>query len=539
MTSKHLIKIPSIPDIPINERSLIVDKLIDICTMQQELIVALREQIQILKDEIARLKNQNPKPRIKPSALESRPGKSKKGKKRKKSKRPGSAKRSKNLQIHKTIDIKPENLPEGSRFKGYDCYTIQDIIVQACNTRYRLERWKTPSGDYIVGQLPEHIKGHYGFTLISFVLYQYYHAHVTQPLIREQLLEFGIDISTGQINNIVTENNDIFHLEKDRILSVGLEVSGYVHADDTGARHKGQNGYCTHIGNELFAWFQSSPSKSRINFLTLLQAGCRNYLLNDDAFAYMATYKFPKSKLAQLASHGSTHFDTAKMWEAFLGKLDITSDLHVRIATEGALLAGVLKNGINPELVIISDDAGQFNVLLHALCWIHAERSLNKIIGFNDKQREAVENIRARFWDLYDQLKRYKKNPTEKKRVKISACFDNLFATKTGFATLNLALKRIQENKSELLLALSRPEIPLHNNLSERDIREYVKKRKISGSTRNDIGRRCRDTFTSLKKTCRKLGISFWQYLLDRVTGGHQIPLLQDLIRQRAPCHQK
>jgi hypothetical protein len=100
--------------------------------------------------------------------------------------------------------------------------------------------------------------------------------------------------------------------------------------------------------------------------------------------------------------------------------------------------------------------------------------------------------------------------------------------------TLNLALKRIYKNKSELLLVLERPDIPLHNNLSERDIREYVKKRKISGSTRSDIGRRSRDTFSSLKKTCRKLEVSFWKYLLDRVIGSHQIPLLGELIRQKA-----
>jgi hypothetical protein len=536
MTVQHHIKVPPIPDIADEQRSPIVDQLLDICTIQQELILLLQEQIQILKDEIARLKNQKPKPKIKPSSLENRPGKSKKGKRRRKGKRPGSAKRCKNLQIHETIDVKPDNLPEGSRFKGYDCFTVQDIIIRAHNTRYRLERWKTPSGDYIVGQFPKQIKGHYGSTLISFILYQYYHAHVTHPLIREQLLEFGIDISTGKINNIIIEGNDVFHQEKDQILSVGLAVSGYVHADDTGARHKGQNGYCTHIGNELFAWFQSTGCKSRINFLTLLQAGRSDYMLNDDALGYMTAYKFPKSKLAQIAAHSPTCLNTTKKWQAFLKALDILSELHIRIATEGALLAGVLAHGINPDLVIISDDAGQFNVLLHALCWIHAERTLNKIVGINDKQRQAIEDIRTRFWDLYDQLKLYRKNPTGAKKVELAACFDKLFTTKTCCATLNLALKRIYGNKPELLLVLERPDIPLHNNLSETDIREYVKKRKISGSTRNDIGRRCRDTFTSLKKTCRKLDVSFWQYLLDRVTGSHQIAFLADLIRQRAPC---
>ncbi len=83
-------------------------------------------------------------------------------------------------------------------------------------------------------------------------------------------------------------------------------------------------------------------------------------------------------------------------------------------------------------------------------------------------------------------------------------------------------------------MVLDRPDIPLHNNLSERDIREYVKKRKISGSTRSEAGRRCRDTFTSLKKTCRKLGVSFWDYLYDRVSKAGKITPLPDLIRARA-----
>ncbi|MGC8659344.1 MAG: IS66 family transposase, partial [Desulfomonilaceae bacterium] len=95
------------------------------------------------------------------------------------------------------------------------------------------------------------------------------------------------------------------------------------------------------------------------------------------------------------------------------------------------------------------------------------------------------------------------------------------------------ALKRIYKNKSELLLVLDRPDIPLHNNTSETDIREYVKKRKISGSTRSDLGRRSRDTFASLKKTCRKLGVGFWAYLNDRLTGKNSILPLANLISLR------
>ena len=86
----------------------------------------------------------------------------------------------------------------------------------------------------------------------------------------------------------------------------------------------------------------------------------------------------------------------------------------------------------------------------------------------------------------------------------------------------------------ELLLVLDRPEIPLHNNLSENDIREYVKKRKISGSTRSEAGRQCRDTFTSLKKTCKKLGVRFWDYLNDRVSGKNAIASLPILMREKA-----
>ncbi|MDA2924915.1 transposase [Acidobacteria bacterium AH-259-L09] len=519
---------PRIPDIPEEERTPLTVALLEIIHLQEK-------QIQALKDEIARLKGQKPKPKIKPSMLEKSSGSKKENKA--KEKRPGSAKRSKTseLKIHETVVVRPDNLPVGSKFKDYQDFTVQDIVFRPHNTVYRLERWQTSQGDYVVGKLPEGIAaGHFGQTLVSYILYQYYHAHVTQPLILEQLWELGVDISTGQVNRLITEGKERFHAEKDEILRVGLEISGYVNVDDTGARHEGNNGYCTHIGNELFAWFQSTGSKSRINFLRLLRAGNSDYVLNSDALDYMRAQKLPRAQLERLAANKKRSLASERSWKAVLRALNFTDERHIRIATEGALLGSVLEHGLNPELVIVSDDAGQFDVLRHALCWVHAERIVNKLVGFNEKQRQAVKEIRTWIWDLYADLKTYKQAPNDETKAELEARFDEIFGTKSCFVSLNLTLQRIRQNKSELLLVLERPDIPLHNNLSERDIREYVKKRKISGSTRSALGRRCRDSFTSLKKTCRKLGISFWEYLKDRVSGKNTIPPLTDLMRQRA-----
>jgi hypothetical protein len=522
--------LPKLPEIPDDERTPLVVALLEIIQLQQE-------QIQGLQDEIARLKGQNPRPKIRPSSLEQN---REKKRKRKKGKRPGSARRSKRgaLEIHETKVVKADNVPSGSRFKGYEDFTVQGLVIQPRNVLYRRERWETPQGDAVVASLPQEVRvlgGHFDCTVVSFILYQYYHAHVTQPLILEQLWEFGVDISAGQVNHILTEGHDRFHSEKEEILRVGLEVSDYVNVDDTGARHRGKNGYCTHIGNELFAWFQSTGSKSRINFFELLRSGHEDYVLSTEALEYMRENQLPQAPLQRLTEHSQRSFPHHADWKATLAALDITGKRHIRIATEGALLGSVVEHGLNPDLVVVSDDAGQFNVLLHALCWIHAERTITKLVGFNDEQRAALEEIRTQIWDLYQDLKAYREEPLTEKKATLETRFDEIFTTRTTcFATLNHALRRLHKNKAELLLVLERPEVPLHNNTSERDIREYVKKRKISGSTRSQSGRRCRDTFASLKKTCRKLGISFWQLLEDRLSGRNTIPRLPELVRRRA-----
>jgi len=486
---------PKLPIFTEEELSPKVQQLLEVLRYQMELIQALR-------DEIAVLKGNKPKPKIKPSKLDRndpKPGEH--------GKRPGSEKEHKTegLEIHETKTIKADDVPEGSEFKGYKEFVVQDLMIQCHNTLYQMERWLTPEGTYVSGQLPLSVEGHFGSTLKSYILYQYHQCQVTQPLILEALHEFGIEISSGQINNILIEGQDDYHEEKAEILATGLAISSHINVDDTGARHEGKNGFCTHIGNDLFAWFESTESKSRINFLELLRAGRTDYVLIDESYDYMTAQKLPKNKLQILENGRGQSFSNEAQWLAYLEKLGICEERHVRAATEGALIGSLLVNGFNKSLVIVSDDAGQFDVFLHALCWIHAERLINKLVPYTQAQRKDWESIRDQIWALYRELKEYKENPSLEWGVALTAQFDKIFTTKTCYTSLNLALGRLHQNRDELLLCIERPEIPLHNNASENDIREYVKKRKVSGGTRSDEGRQSRDTFTSLKKTCRKL----------------------------------
>lgn len=503
-----------------------------------ELVHRLVEEKGHANDEVAVLKGEKKRPTFKPSRMHEQAGKASDSgpQQGKPARRRGSPSRSKTgqLKIDREQVIQPsEPIPPGSRFKGYRDFVVQDLVIGTHNTRYRLARWQTPDGQALTGQLPKAVDAsHFGATLVSYVLYQYHHCHVTQPLLCEQLREWGIEISSGQMNALLQQDKERFHDEKDGLLSTGLALSAYVTVDDTGTRHQGRNGYVTHIGNEHFACFKSTNSKSRINFLELLAAG-HGYQINDEAIAYMKKRELPQAFLDVLRQHERASFADQSAWLSHLDSLGMDVARHRTIATEGALLGCLKRRGIAQDLAIISDDAGQFNVLVHGLCWVHAERLVHKLLPLNDLHREDIARVRADIWSFYADLKEYKLHPTSQRKCELQERFDAVFIQKTRYATLDRLLRRIHKNKSELLLVLERPEVPLHTNGSERDIRDQVKKQKISGGTRSELGRQCRDTFSSLKKTCRKLGISFWNYLTDRISYTNHIPLLPHILEQR------
>lgn len=175
-----------------------------------EIILRQHEQELHLKDEVAVLKGEKKRPKFKPSRMHEEAGKActpDRQQQTKPARRRGKPSRSKTAQLKIDCEeiIEPaERIPRGSRFKGYRDFVVQDLVIGSRNTRYRLARWQTPDGRTLTGQLPRAVAGsHFGATLVSYVLYQHHHCHVTQPLLCEQLREWGIEISSGQLNALL------------------------------------------------------------------------------------------------------------------------------------------------------------------------------------------------------------------------------------------------------------------------------------------------------------------------------------------------
>jgi Transposase IS66 family len=494
--------------------------------------------IAALRDEVAGLKGgpgrPDIKPNVKPSGME-RATEPKSGAGDGKRRR-GGVRDKLTIDEERPVTIKA---PPGSRLKGSTSYIVQDLVIRAHVTNYRCQRWQTANGRLITAPLPPGIDGHFGPQLRRFVLMLYHQGQSTMARILALLRSFCIVISKRQLVRLLIADQEDFRDEAREVLRSGLAHADWITVDDTGARHKATNGFCTQIGNAHFTWFGTTPSKSRLNFLSLLRAGHDDYAVNDAALAYMRQRALAGPVITRLADHPDRVFADQAAWQAHLEKLGITAlrvtPDPVTIATEGALWGSLKAHRFLNNTVIVSDDAGQFNVGDHALCWVHAERLVHKLDTFTQEQRAAQATIRGAIWAFYANLKVYRALPTPAHKAALTAAFDRIFTTKTGFVTLDRLLARLYTNKAELLRVLNRPEIPLHTNGSENDIRAHVTRRRLSGGTRSDDGRDCRDAFISLTKTCAKLKISFWNYLADRlaVEGAAFIPPLPQLLREQ------
>nr|WP_235917041.1 MULTISPECIES: transposase [Brucella] len=418
-----------------------------------------------------------------------------------------------------------------------DC-VVRDLVVRAEVVRYRRECWLTPDGRTITAPLPAGIQGGFGPNLRRFCLMLDSHGQVTSQRLTSLLNNVGVAISKRQVIRFLTQRLDGFHAEDAAVLHAGLVSAPYVTVDDTGARHANRNFYTTHIGGEHFCAFRTAPSKSRLNFLALLRGNYQDYVLNDAAFTFLEDRQVDPALLARLKTREPRCFANQVSFLTYLAEhgIDIFDRDIIRPFAEAGIWGAIRHHGLVGKAVIVSDDAGQFRVGTHALCWVHAERLLHKLMPATPRQVKHVETMRELIWLFYKQLKNYQRSPSRRAAQGLKVRFDRIFSIRTGYDDLDKLLSRLKRRRAELLRVLERPETPLHTNASERDLRGCVIKRKISGGTVSRDGRQARDSMLGLMKTCQKLGLSFWHYLGDRLGISNEeqpIPSLAAIVAAR------
>jgi hypothetical protein len=522
-------------------RELVVRLLNLLETLTADLRVAQTE-IQRLRDEIHRLKGEQGTPPRKPNTPPPPPADHSSEVERR---RPVTwSKRGKRdcILIDRVQDlgVDPAILPPDAQFKGYEEVVVQDVVIRTDNILFRKEKWYAPAtGQTYLAPLPPGYQGTFGPGVQALILVLYFASQMTEPKIADWFAHVGISISDGQISNLLIKDQTRFHAEKDAVYAAGLRSSPWQHLDDTSTRVNGQNHHCHVVTNPLHTTFLTTRSKDRRTIVDVLCNGApRTFRLNDEALGYLE-----QVGVAQITRHKLTHLprdqtvDEATFHAWLATVLPTIGDQTRKWILDAAAVAAYHAQTEWPVVrLLVCDGALQFTWVTAdlALCWVHEGRHYKKLIPVVPAHRVLLDTFLTDFWDYYDQLLAYREHPTALDRHRLVDAFETLFSKKTGYWALDERIALTRAKQASLLLVLAHPEIPLHNNPAELGARQRVRKRAISFGPRTAEGAKAWDTFMSLAATTKQLGISFYQYMHDRIAGTQQIPPLDQIIDERA-----
>jgi regulator of replication initiation timing len=525
-----------------NAREL-VKRLLNMVEQLSREVRELREENQRLRDENNRLKGEQGKPYIKgnkpqPSAKADHSSESERRKKRVRHKK--SKKVELRIDRNEVLKVDTKQLPADAEYKGCETVVVQDLLVKTENVRFHKEKYYSASkGKTYLAELPPGYGGQFGPGIKSMILTLYFGVGTSEPKIREFLVNMGVQISKGEVSDLLIQKQETFHAESEAVYEAGLRSSPWQQSDHTETRVNGERRHCQVVCNPVYTSYHTRPKVDRLTALDVLRQGRKRvFLLNAEAFRYLENVALSKAAQAVLPK-----WQSEKVWEetAFMKRLDHALP-NLNIQQRTAILGAAAVTAYHAEKdvpivdTLVCDDASVFHWLTRAmmLCWVHDGRAYKKLEPVIALHRQQLAGFLKNYWDYYHQLLAYREKPTAEERKRLESQFDILFATKTGYDDLDQRIAKTRAKKTSLLQVLQHPELPLHNNASELAVRQRVRKRDVSFGPRTQLGLQAWDTFMTLADTARKLGISFYAYIRDRVSGINQIPPMSILVTKRA-----
>ncbi len=535
-----------IQDVAGARQALILILILNIVEELKQEIDALREENQRLRDENNRLKGEQGKPDIK--ANKKAGDHSSEKERRPKTAQPKRSKR----RPHRAVEIDREEkvsypadeLPADAEFKGYEAVVVQDLVIKTDNIRFLKEKWYASSTQRsYIAPLPAGYQGQFGPTVRSLVITLYYAGGMSEPKIIEFVEQMGINLSKGSVSTWLSRQTESWEQEADAILVAGLGSSSWQHIDDTSTRVDGVNHYCHILCNPYYTAYATRLRKDRLTVVSVLQNNKQPvYLFNAQTTTWLSRFGVPQWAQRQLASWPQATLLTEAQVAALLaGELSkrLNDQQLARIREAGALTAYYAQERYPVIPIMVSDDAPQFRHLTVAqmLCWVHEGRHYKKLNPQVAYHQQILAAVLTQFWAFYHELQAYRAAPDPEQAALLRTQFDAIFSQTTDYAQLNDRLAKTLAHKEKLLVVLDHPEVPLHNNPAELGARQRVRKRDVSFGPRSETGRVAWDTFMTIAETAKKQGVSFYQYVFDRVSQRNSLPPLADLIRSRGQPH--